>query len=101
MQLGGKLVRLFVAREVGAPHAPDEERIASEYEPGLIGASTIPDEIAHAFWRMPGRMQRADKHIPQLDLVAVIQAHMRKEDVCSHVEVDSRAGSLAERHCTG
>ena len=83
IELSGCRLRIAAGVQVGATHVPDEERVAGEDEPRLIGpASLVGDDVGVVRGSVAGRRDRTDERVSELDDLAVSEFDM--------VEVDFR-----------
>jgi hypothetical protein len=64
-------------RQVGASRVPDEERIAREQEPWLVGPGPVDHGEAGMLGTVARRVQAAQDDVADLDLVAVGERVMR------------------------
>ena len=78
-------------REVGTRGVPDEEGIAGEHEPRLIGARAVDQGEGAVLRAVPGRVDRADDDVAELDLRAVVQRLVLEGSACGLVDVDGQA----------
>ena len=60
-------------REVRAGGVADEERVAGEHEPGLVGARAVDDGEARVLGPVPRRVDRAQDDAAELQLGAVLE----------------------------
>ena len=60
-------------REVRAGGVADEERVAREHEPRLVGARAIDDGEARVLGPVPGRVDRAQDDLAELQLHTVLE----------------------------
>ena len=71
----GALLR--VDGEVGPPRVADEERVAGEHEPRLVGARAVDDREARVLRPVAGRVDRAQDDLAELELGAVLERVVR------------------------
>ena len=64
-------------REVGPGGVADEERVAGEDEPGLLGAGAVDDGEARVLGPVPGCVDRAQDDLAELQLRAVLERVVR------------------------
>ena len=63
--------------EVRTGGVADEERVAREHEPRLVGARAIDDGETRVLWSVPGRVDRAQDDLAELQLHTVLEAVVR------------------------
>ena len=63
--------------EVGTGRVADEERVAGEDEPGLVGARAVDHGEARVLRAVAGRVDRAQDDLAELELDAVVQRVVR------------------------
>jgi hypothetical protein len=85
-----------LAEQVRPPHAPREERVAGEHEPGLLGARPVRDQERGAVRRVAGRVEHGDLDVAQLERLAVGHADVRDDDRRRPVEEHGRPGEGRE-----
>ena len=64
-------------REIRSSRVADEERVAREDQPGLVGAGAVDDREAGVLRAMPRGVNRPQDDLPQLELEAVGQRVVR------------------------
>ena len=88
--------------KVGPADVADEQRVAAEDEPGLLRpAPPVGNDEGEVGGRMPGRRNRTDDRVPELDDVAVGKRLVLELDACVRGEVGGRTGRLDERREAG
>src|SRR5258708_31180667 len=88
--------------QVGAADVADQERVAAEDEPRLVGAATtIGDRVGVVGGRMAGCGDRRDERVAELNDVAVGERDMLEPDAGAGGQGGGRAAALDERRQTG
>ena len=77
--------------KVRSSRVADEERVAREDEPRLVGAGAVDHREAGVLRTMPGRVDRAQDDLAQLELEAVSQRVVRVLDLGGGVDRDRHA----------
>ena len=74
VQLSGVLAGLRWVRQVGPPGLADEQRVAGEHRPRVVGGVVEMDRVAHALRRVTRRVQRDDPDaLGQLEPLAIVE----------------------------
>ena len=74
--LGGALARLH--RQVGAGDVADEQRVAAEQRPGSAAAAGVAQQEGGVLGPVPGRVDRLDREVAQLQHPAVGERLVRR-----------------------
>ncbi len=82
-------------REIGTCRVADEQRVAGEHEPRLVGARAVGHRERAVLRPVPRRMQRADDDLAQLDLGAILQRLVRER--CAGCRVNPYGQPVLER----
>ena len=93
IQALGAVARLD--REVRPRGVTNEERVASEHEPGLVCTGPVDDRECAVLGPMPGRVQRPDDDVAEYDLRSVPERLVRERRFCLAVHAHRHA--LLER----
>ena len=97
--VGGSLPRLD--REVGASDVADEERVAGQHRPRLAAAAGVAQEEAGVLGPVPGRVERLDREVAQLQGPVVGERLMLVLGLRQLVDVDRRPGRPCEAAVPG
>ena len=73
-------------RQIRPSCVADEERVAGEHEPGLVGTGAIDDGEARVLRPVPGRVDRAEHDLAELQLHAVLERVVRIRGLCGPVD---------------
>jgi hypothetical protein len=92
---------LFLAQQIGPPDVADEERVAGEDEPRLLGAGAVADQQAEALGRVAGGVEDPHEVVAQLDLLAIAERYEREGHRGGLVQVDGCAGRGRQRASAG
>ena len=68
---------LSADREIGSRGVADEERVAGEHEPRLVGARVVDHGDAAMLGPVPRRVDAAERDVPDAELVAVVPELVR------------------------
>ena len=102
VELAGEVFGAAVAVEIRTTGVADEEGVAGEGEPGLVGAALLVGaEQRDAVRRVAGSVQDAQQCVAEGEDVAFAQRLVRVIDVGGGVEVDGRFGVAGEVVCAG
>ena len=63
-----------IGGEFGASDIAHHQRVAGQHAPGLLGAGSVGDQQTEVLRRMSGGMQNIERHIAELDPLAMRQA---------------------------
>ena len=93
----GALARLD--REVGPCGVADEEGVAGQHEPRLVGARTVRDREAAVLGAVARRVDAREDDVPELDRVAVRHRVVRVLGLGERVDCTGIPCSSASRPC--
>ena len=82
-------------REIGAGRVADEERVARQHEPRLVGARRVDHGEAAVLRPVARRVDAPEDDVPDLELVAVRQRIVRVRDLGGRV--DGHRDAVIER----
>ncbi len=88
-------------RKVGAGGVADEERVAGQHEPRLVGPRAIDHRERAVLRPMPWRVDRANDDLAELELCAVLQRLVRERRFGSFVHVHRDAFLERQAAVTG
>ena len=99
VEAGRALGRL--AGQVRPGRVSDQQRVAGDHEPGLLAARAVDHREATVLRPVPGRMNDADLHLAERDLLPVLERLVRVLGLGGRVDVDGRAVLEREASVTG
>ena len=84
---------LAVGVQVRAAGVADQQRVAGEHEPRLVAARVVGDQVGVVRERVPGRGDRLELGVAELDDLAVAQRMVLELDAGALGQVGRRAGA--------
>ncbi len=87
--------------QVRPRHPAHEQRVAGQDRPRLLAARGVGQAEAGVLGAVPRRVQRADPHVAQDELPAVVDRLVRVGRAGDPVDVDRRAGGLGQPPVAG
>src|SRR3954453_12988624 len=82
--------------EVRPADVTDEQRIPREYDPGLLAATVICDQVGVVHWRVARRGDRMDRGVAKLQELAVRERPVLERGPSPLRHVSGGSGALDE-----